>query len=79
MEKVLNQIKEFIGKDGYVPFEHGFKPKYQLNGYRIYAVTQYYVFAIKGHKALLEELTKNDLETIYKDLNRYLKYCQEEA
>ena len=74
----LKEIKDFIGNGGYVPFEHGFKPLLRINARRVYAVNQYYIFYLGGKKRL-EELQETQLEAIYKELNRYLKYCQEEA
>ena len=75
---VLKEIKDFIGNGGYVPFEHGFKTSLRINARRVYAVDQYYIFYLGGKKKL-EELQEKQLEEIYNELNRYLKYCQEEA
>lgn len=74
----LKEIKDFIGSGGYVAFEHGFKTTLKINGRRVYAVDEDYIFYLGGKKRL-EELQETQLEEIYNELNRYLKYCQEEA
>jgi hypothetical protein len=74
-EELIKTIKEFIGEDGYVAFEHGFRP-----GFNAYGVAYDHVdlrMAIKGkRKSYFEDMTPQQLTMLLVDLVRYLNYCQ---
>ena len=88
--EILAQIKEYIGKDGMVAFEHGFrKPTFKMKGYK-YKCTMVsdkvmygYKFYATGEKRTcnypLSFLNYTALKTLYDSIKKYEEYCKKEA
>lgn len=75
MEKdYLTLIQEFIGKCGFVSFEHNFtRPTYEL--VEIWGVDNKFIYCGIS-KILLNRIDENTLKEIYESLQNYLIYCQ---
>ena len=73
-KELIRIIRDFIGEDGYVSFEHGFEP-----GFNAVGVGYGYVdlrIPIDGkRKSFFKDMTPQQLTMIVIDLMRYLNYC----
>ncbi len=70
----LELIREFIGKGGFVAFEHGFtRPQYELTN--IWGVDTKFIYCGIS-QILLERIDEKKLKEIYESLKNYLEYCQ---
>ena len=72
-ESIIRDIREYVGKGGYVPFEHGYKPSVDM-----YAVDQKGIHrkAKKGCTFVpFEEMDEDALKDIIIELFRYGTYC----
>lgn len=79
-EQLIKDITDFVGKDGTVAFEHGYKPNFNVS--YIHENEVHFRFAIgRQHqrKCLLEDMTVDSLMLLIIELFRYLNYCQNEA
>lgn len=88
--EILAQLKESIGKDGMVAFEHGFKrPTFKIDGYK-YKCTMVgdkvmygYKYYPSGEKRTcnypLSFLNYSVLKTLYDSIQKYEEYCKTEA
>jgi hypothetical protein len=89
--EILNELKEYIGKDGQVAFEHGFrKPTFKLEGYKYKCTMVSYkvMFGYKYYPVTNEKRTCNYplsflsysvLNTLLKAIKNYEEYCKKEA
>lgn len=85
----LEEIKNYVGKDGLVPFEHGYKnPRFKFHGevYECSMISDTIVYCMKLvsfhrkiRRVLLEELTKTQLNKLLNEMKRYELYCRYEA
>lgn len=85
----LEEIKNYVGKDGLVPFEHGYKnPRFKFHGevYECSMISDTIVYCMKlvsFHRKIrrvsLEELTKTQLNKLLNEMKRYELYCRYEA
>lgn len=87
----INKIKDFVGKGGFCPFEHGFTmPQIKISRHKvsIWGVSDTHIHLhvpLKLRKKIdnrvipFENLKIDDLKTIDEALNKYLIYCQTEA
>lgn len=64
-------IKDFVGKDGYVAFEHGFKSSIDALG-----VSDTEVEFPYGETIKIDELNIPQARTLLRDLLEYLNYCR---
>ena len=64
-------IKDFVGKDGFVAFEHGFKPEFCMWG-----VSDKEVCFSEYGRHNIDELTDKQARTVLRDLLEYLNYCK---
>ena len=69
-EELIKTIQEFVGKDGYVAFEHGFRPNFNA-----YGVAYDYTDCHGGYKTYFKDMTETQLTIIIIDLMRYMNYC----
>ena len=88
--EILAQLKEYIGKDGRVSFEHGFRrPTFKVDGYK-YKCTMVGEKVMYGYKYYptgekrscnypLSFLNYSVLKTLYDSIKRYEEYCKTEA
>lgn len=71
---LIRIIQEFVGEDGYIPFEHGFKP-----GFNAYGVAYDHVdrrIPLDGkRKSYFADMTAQQLTAILIDLIDYDNYC----
>jgi hypothetical protein len=73
-EKSYKQkIKEYV-EDGFVAFEHGYKPKFNMWG-----VSSELVYGHYGVRFKIDELTESQAQTIYRDIKDYEYYCKTKA
>ena len=85
----LEEIKNYVGKDGLVPFEHGYKnPRLKFHGevYECSMISDTIVYCMKLvsfhrkiRRVLLEELTKTQLNKLLNEMKKYELYCRYEA
>lgn len=82
----INFIKTFVGKDGFIPFEHGYKPtvyhdKNSLIGYEFRKVLGigYNFISMPRKRISIEDLTNEQLRIICKILYEYSFYCRYKA
>lgn len=85
----LEEIKNYVGKDGLVPFEHGYKnPRFKFHGevYECSMISDTIVYCMKlvsFHRKIrrvsLEELTKTQLNKLLNEMKKYELYCRYEA
>lgn len=75
-QRLVTDIREFVGKGGYLPFEHGFRPSF--NAYAIYD-EKVYLRAPTGKRRMrtipLEELDERQLTILIVDVFRYMNHC----
>lgn len=64
-------IKDFVGKDGYVAFEHGFKSSIDAWG-----VSDTEVKFPYGETIKIDELKDEQARVVLRDLLEYLNYCR---
>lgn len=64
-------IKDFVGPDGFVAFEHGFRPDYAA-----YGVSDTDVRMHNGKAIPIDELSDQQARTLLRDLLEYLNYCR---
>ena len=88
--EILAKIKEYIGKDGQVAFEHGFKyPTFKMSGYK-YKCTMISDKVMYGYKYYqtgerrtcnypLSLLNYSALNVLYNSMLKYEEYCKKEA
>jgi len=90
--EILKEIKDFVGKDGLVSFEHGFhRPKFKFEGFnhrcimvseRVAFCTRYYGNG-SGEKRPcnlpLSRLNYSTLKKLKTSMEKYLEYCQKYA
>ena len=70
-DQLIKDIKEFVGKDGYVPFEHGYQPTVNA-----YAVDYDGIWLKTTHKHRpFEEMCTEGIANIVFELFRYMNYC----
>jgi hypothetical protein len=89
--EILSKIKEYIGKDGMVAFEHGFHyPQFSMQGYKYICthLSDKVMFGYKRYPASKEKRTCNyplsflnytALKKLYDSMLRYEEYCKTEA
>lgn len=86
----LEEIKNYVGKDGLVPFEHGYKnPRFKFHGevYECSMISETTAYCMKILSAkerrrsnlLLGKLTKTQLNKLLNEMKRYELYCRYEA
>lgn len=85
----LEEIKNYVGKNGLVSFEHGYKnPRFKFHGevYECSMIGDTIVYCMKlvsFHRkissVLLEELTKTQLNKLLNEMKKYDLYCRYEA
>ena len=86
----LEEIKNYVGKDGLVPFEHGYKkPHFKFHGevYECSMISETTAYCMKILSAkerrrsnlLLGKLTKTQLNKLLNEMKRYELYCRYEA
>lgn len=80
------KIKDFVGKGGYVAFEHGFVCKGEYTSEHIKCVgvsdieVSYFMNAHDGIRATswkryIDNLSDKAAREVYRDLCEYLEYC----
>lgn len=74
---MVQKIKEFIGKNGFIPFEHGYRTKYVCS--LIWGISDTEVYFGGGRRDKLEECDPTFLNNIYKELISYFKFCNNKA
>ena len=74
-EERIQIIQDFIGKDGYVAFEHGFKPDFNAYGVA-YDHTDRRIPFNGERKAYFKDMTAEQLNTLILDLVSYENYCR---
>ena len=89
--EILKELKEYIGEDGMIAFEHGFRrPTFKLDGYKYKCtmVSNKVMFGYKYYPATGEKRTCNyplsflnysTLNTLFKTIKNYEEYCKKEA
>ncbi len=77
------KIKDFVGKGGYVPFEHGFNCKGGTKCSKCVSVSDkevtYFLQTekIKSHwKKEIDSLSEDEAKEVYRDLCEYAEYCR---
>ena len=73
----IQDIRDFVGKDGLVPFEHGYKPSinmYSVDYDGIHRITSDGQNRTHSFVAF-EEMDENTLKEIIINLFRYFNYC----
>ena len=89
----LEEIKNYVGKDGLVPFEHGYKnPRFKFHGevYECSMISDTTAYCMKQvsfreqtrrrkSNVLLDELTKTQLNKLLNEMKKYELYCRYEA
>lgn len=89
--EILKELKEYIGKDGMVVFEHGFRrPTFKVEGYK-YKCTMvsdkvmygYRYYPVTKEKRIcnysLSFLNHTVLNILMKSIKKYEEYCKTEA
>ena len=88
--EILAQVKDYIGKDGMLAFEHGFrKPTFKMQGYK-YKCTMVSDKVMYGYKYYptgekrtcnypLSFLNYTALKTLYDSIKKYEEYCKTET
>lgn len=89
--EILKQVKEHIGENGMVAFEHGFRrPSFKMGGYtyKCTMVSDKIMYGYKYYPATREKRTCNyplsflnytALNILLKSMKNYEEYCKKEA
>lgn len=88
--EILAQLKEYIGKDGQVAFEHGFRrPTLKIEGYKykctmvgekvMYGFRYYPTGDKRSCNYSLSRLNYSALKTLFDSIKKYEEYCKKEA
>lgn len=64
-------IKDFVGKDGFVAFEHGFKPEFCMWG-----VSDKEVCTSQQGRIAIDSLDDEQARRVLRDLLEYYNYCR---
>ena len=76
-DRLRQDIRDFVGEDGYIPFEHGYNPA--INAYAV-DYEGIHLRAAQGTAKRKRVLKYEDMDTkmltaVILDLFRYLNYC----
>ena len=74
-EELIRTLQEYIGEDGYIPFEHGFKPGFNAYGVAYDHVDQKVVPANGERELYFKDMDEAQLTNVIIDLVRYQNYC----
>lgn len=79
-QRLIKDIKDFVGKDGLIPFEHGYRPTLNCwavdeNGIRL----RFWIGKEKRKEIPFEEMDEKMLTKVIIELFRYMNYCHLEA
>ena len=88
--EILAQLKEYIGKDGRVAFEHGFRrPTFKVEGYKykctmvgekvMYGFRYYPTGEKRSCNYPLSFLNYSVLKTLFDSIKKYEEYCKKKA
>lgn len=88
--EIIAQLKEYIGKDGRVSFEHGFRrPTFKVDGYKykctmvgekvMYGFRYYPTGEKRSCNYPLSFLNYSVLKTLFDSIKKYEEYCKKEA
>ena len=75
-ERLIQDIKDFVGEGGNIPFEHGYKPS--LNASEVTSegiILRQPISPKKGRKMSFEEMDEKMLTNVILELFRYYNYC----
>lgn len=89
--EILKELKDYIGEEGQVAFEHGFrKPTFKFDGfkYKCTMVSCKVMYGFKYYPVTREKrpcnyplsfLNYSTLNTLFKSIKNYEEYCKKEA
>jgi len=74
--RLVQDIRDFVGKDGYVPMEHGFQPAMNASAFDENGMVLRHRIG-REHRSRIEydEMDETMLTNVIIDLFRYLNYC----
>ena len=73
-EELIQTIQEYVGPDGYIPFEHGFEPGFNAIGISYDHVDLRIPIDGKREK-YFTDMSEQQLTAIIVDLMRYNNHC----
>ena len=75
-ERLIQDIRDFVGKDGNVPMEHGFRPTLNASAFDYDGMALRFRIG-KEHRTRIEyeEMDETMLTKVILDLFRYYNYC----
>ena len=75
-ERLIQDIRDFVGKDGNVPMEHGFKPTLNASSFDYGGMALRFPIGKERRKRIeYEEMDEAMLTKVILDLFRYFNYC----
>ena len=74
-EGLIQDIQEFIGKDGCIPMEHGFKPTMNASSFEFDGMTTRIPIEKGKRKILYADMDEKQLMNVIRTLFQYLNYC----
>lgn len=75
-ERLIRDIREFVGPNGYVAFEHGYRPTFNAAGVSDKQVDLRFAIGREHRRKIeLEEMDEPMLIKIILELFRYYNYC----
>lgn len=79
-DRLVRDIQEFVGENGLIPFEHGYRPQFNMWAVTDSVVKLRFPIGRQHRKEVpLKELDEPQLTTIIIDLFRYLNWCHLKA
>lgn len=76
-EKLIKDIRDFIGENGVVPMEHGYRPELNATAFDYNGMVLYKLIG-REHRTRIEyaEMEERMLTRVILELFRYYNYCR---
>lgn len=75
-ERLIQDIRDFVGKDGNVPMEHGFRPQLNASSFNYDGMVLRFPIGREHRRSIgYEEMDEAMLTKVILELFRYYNYC----
>ena len=74
-ERLIKDIREFVGRGGYVPFEHGFRPSINAQAVDENGIVLACRLGRGRRRIEFAEMDETTLTNVVINLFRYVNYC----
>lgn len=75
-ERLIQDIRDFVGKDGNVPMEHGYRPQLNASAFNYDGMVLSFPIGREHRRSIgYEEMDEAMLTKVILELFRYYNYC----